>query len=99
MPKGTPPPPRPSADRSNRKKTRDRHFVVSGVDLGNGDRVVVRVVVGVGGVSVRKRGSRRVWWLPLRDAARAIAVVAQRRMAEARMGTSREEERMEKQDA
>ena len=58
-----------------------RHFRVENVDLGDGHPVTVWFIAGPTGVEVRRVGSRRRWFVPIREAARRLGIVGQVRDA------------------
>ena len=69
-----------------RKSTNARHFVISGVDVGDGKRRVIRLTIDKEGIEVRVSHSRRLrWFLPLGESAGLLARRAQVREAERRM--------------
>ena len=70
----------PIGKKGTRKPRRPprRKFYVSGVDLGNGEKVEVTLTIGPHGVVVRRMHSRKPFMLSLRQAAGAIAVASQR---------------------
>jgi len=64
-----------------------RHFVISGVDIGDGKRRRVRLTSDREGIEVRVSHSRRLrWFLPLGESAGLLARRAQVREAEKRLG-------------
>ena len=69
-----------------RKPTNARHFVISGVDIGDGKRRVIRLTIDAEGIEVRVSHSRKLrWFLPLGESVGLLARRAQVREAERRM--------------
>jgi len=69
-----------------RKPTNARHFVVSGVDIGDGQRRVIWLTIDAEGIEVRVSHSRKLrWFLPLGESVGLLARRAQVREAERRM--------------
>lgn len=63
-----------------------RHFTISGVDIGDGKRRVIRLSIDREGIEVRVSHSRKLrWFLPLGESAGVLARRAQVREAEKRM--------------
>lgn len=67
-----------------RRRRRNRHLRVGGVNLGDGEPVKCSVVISPSEVTVRRHRSRRFWTLPLSEAVGLIARRAQVREAERR---------------
>jgi hypothetical protein len=65
------------ATRGTRAKTYGAHFLVEGVNLGDGESSRVWVHIDKGIVTVRPFRSRRSWTLPLDEAAGMVARAAQ----------------------
>jgi len=69
-----------------RARTNARHFVISGVDIGDGKRRLIRLTIDKEGIEVRVSHSRKLrWFLPLRESVGLLARRAQVREAERRM--------------
>ena len=59
--------------RKGTRTKRRRHIRVPQVDLGDGNRVDVWLVLDPKGITVRRVGSRRAWWVPIGEAAGLLA--------------------------
>jgi len=80
---------RPPAPRRGPRGPNRRHLFVRDVELGNGERVTVRLSFDRAGVSVHVfRSKKRRWYVPLAEAAGLLARRGQIRMALSRMGRS-----------
>jgi len=72
--------------RLTRARTNARHFVIAGVDIGDGKRRVVRLRIDREGIEVRISHSWKLrWWLPLGESVGLLARRAQVREAEKRI--------------
>lgn len=80
------PPKPPKGGFKRRKKASERHFIVNGVNLGDGKTVKVKLSIGPNGALVRQYHSRTKWYLSMVEVAESIARRSQVLVSYRKMG-------------